>query len=339
MRKISIILVCVFAFMTTHAQNQGQFRGKPIVNVFANYGLGFGEKTDKHGFGGQTYHGGFELSRAYLGYEFMFNSNLSGKVVFDMGKGSEQSSLNRTAYVKFAMLSWKKNDIKIDAGLIGLKQFSVQEKFWGYRYIARSFNDMQGFGTSADLGISIEYNPFTWLSADLSFLNGGGYKKIDRDNKYKYGLGVTAYPTNYLVVRAYVDLYQHKADSLMPTIAPKDIKDRMTSTIFVGYENKYFSLGAEYNYMLNSGFVKDKNRFGFSVYSTVYAGKNWNIFGRFDSVDSKDDWNIKRDEKRIMLGMEYNPYKYLSVSPNITIIEPVKGKQSSFVNINVQFKI
>ena len=63
------------------------------------------------------------------------------------------SDLERVAYIKNAMLSWKTGNFTLDFGLIGLEQFNVQEKFWGYRYIMKSFQDEYKFGSSADMDL------------------------------------------------------------------------------------------------------------------------------------------------------------------------------------------
>ena len=64
----------------------------------------------------------------------------------------------------------KQGNIKTWFGLFDMLQFKVQEKFWGYRYLYKSYMDEYRFGSSADLGTGIQYTPFKdfqwqiWLS-------------------------------------------------------------------------------------------------------------------------------------------------------------------------------
>ena len=116
-------------------------KGKAIVQVFANFHAGFGAQENNIG---------FDLERAYLGYEYKFKGGLSVKAVMDIGKSSDVSDNQRLAYIKNAMVSWKKGNLTLNGGLISTTQFNFQEKFWGYRYVMKSFQDQYKFGSSAD---------------------------------------------------------------------------------------------------------------------------------------------------------------------------------------------
>ena len=84
-----------------------------------------------------------------------------------------------------------------------LRKFNFQEKFWGYRYAMKSFQDGYKFGSSADLGLSATYKFASWISADAIIVNGEGYKKIQKNDGLNYGLGVTLTPVKGLSVRLY----------------------------------------------------------------------------------------------------------------------------------------
>lgn len=199
MKRILISVVLAAICLSSFGQKQEekkkfQIKGQPIVTVFANYHAGIGNANKESG---------FALDRAYLGYQFSLTEKLSGKVVFDMGSTKVSGSdLERVAYIKNAMLSWKTGNFTLDFGLIGLEQFNVQEKFWGYRYIMKSFQDEYKFGSSADMGILGKYKFTKWLSADITISNGEGYKKLNGDNKYRYAVGATILPVKNLTLRS-----------------------------------------------------------------------------------------------------------------------------------------
>ena len=326
MKKILMSVVLIIACMSSFGQEEKkkfQITGKPIVTVFANYHAGLGDANKKSG---------FALDRAYLGYQFSLTEKLSGKVVFDMGSTKvDGADLERVAYIKNAMLSWKTGDFTLDFGLIGLEQFNVQEKFWGYRYIMKSFQDEYKFGSSADMGILGRYKFTKRLSADITISNGEGYKKLNGDNKYRYAVGATLFPVKGLTIRAYYDLASKSSDA-------DGLKDQQNLAFFAGYKHKLFSLGGEYNQMFNTKSKEDKDQNGFSVYSTVKLAEKFDAFGRYDNLASKDDWS-SADGQRVLIGIQYSPIKQLKIAPNFSTWNPRDGKSSSFAYLNIEFKL
>ena len=103
--KTKVILAGLLACIGISAKAQDvktdEPKGKAIVQVFGNFHSGFGTDNDNRG---------FELERSYFGYEYNFGNGLSAKAVMDIGKSSDVSDYHRIAYIKNAMITWKKND-------------------------------------------------------------------------------------------------------------------------------------------------------------------------------------------------------------------------------------
>lgn len=321
----AIISIPTFAQETkvekTEEKTEFKLTGKPIVTIYANYSAGLGHANKESG---------FALERSYLGYQFKVSNNLGGRVVFDVGPTKiPGSDLERVAYVKNAMLSWTPGNFTFNAGLIGLEQFEVQEKFWGYRYIWKSFQDEYKFNSSADMGIIAKYKFNKYVSADITFINGEGYKKLNKDNNNRYGAGITLTPIRELTLRAYYDRYDGDGENA---------KAQESMALFVGYKHKWFSLGLEYNKLWNSDFVGQQDKTGYSAYATVYLNKKFSAFGRYDDLSSKDHY-FKGDERRSIIGLQYEPLRYLRISPNFQTVNPSNGKASNFLFVNVEFKI
>ena len=54
-----------------------------------------------------------------------------------------------TAFLKIASVSWKTNEnMKINFGMIGTKNFKFMEKAWGHRYIYKSLQDKHKWASS-----------------------------------------------------------------------------------------------------------------------------------------------------------------------------------------------
>lgn len=306
--KTKVILAGLLACMGVTAQAQDAQAQEPkckaIVQVFGNFHTGFGEENDDRG---------FELDRSYFGYEYNCGNGLSTKAVMDVGKSSDVSDYQRIAYIKNAMVSWKKGGLTLNGGLISTTQFNFQEKFWGYRYLMKSFQDEYKFGNSADLGISVAYRFADWITADAIVVNGEGYKKIQVNDGLNYGLGVTLSPVKGLQIRLYGGLNEGGEDGS---------KDITNLAAFVGYKHKKFSIGAEYNQMWNAAYRDHADQSGYSIYASIKLSKTADLYARYDDLYSKDDWNIDKDEQAAILGAQFKLGNYVKISPNFRMSIP-----------------
>lgn len=295
------------AMAQTQNQQTEQPQGKVILTTFSSLNATF---TDEDG---AKNNAAFDLERAYLGYDYHFNSHWNAKVVYDMGKGDD-AKLQRLGYVKNAFVSYHNGGLKVEAGLTGTKSFAAQEKAWGYRYVYKSFMDENKWGSSADLGVMAEYQMTDWMSADLSCFNGEGYKKVQADNNFLYGLGLTLKPAKGLQLRAYAET-QASDDSAA--------KNQTTLAFSCAYQQEHFSLGAEYDLMINQGNVDGRHLQGFSAYATGHLSEVVDLYGRYDygtsSNDNDNNWNYAQDGQTAILGVQCKLNKLVSLSPNFRV--------------------
>ncbi|MBR3884120.1 MAG: hypothetical protein IKJ31_05115 [Bacteroidaceae bacterium] len=320
--KTKVILAGLLTCIGIGAQAQDikteEPKGKAIVLVFGNFHTGFGAENDNRG---------FELERSYFGYEYNFGKGLSAKAVMDIGKSSDVSDYQRIAYIKNAMVSWKNGKLTLNGGLISTTQFNFQEKFWGYRYIMKSFQDEYKFGSSADLGISVACKFADWISADAIIVNGEGYKKIQKNDGLNYGLGITLTPVKGFQIRVYGGLNESGEDNK---------KDISNLAVFAGYKHKMFMIGAEYNQMWNASYKDGADQNGYSIFTSVKLSKIADLYARYDDLYSKDDWNIAKDESAAILGAQFKVGKYVKIAPNFRMSMPkaddAKNGYSAYIN-------
>lgn len=156
----------------------------PIVQVFgnANYSI---EKN----------HYNFVLGRAHLGGKYAFNENWSAKIIIDRGRPTtirdfivtDSSGLTwnvspnvkegayYTMWLKFASVKWQvSQDFSIETGAILQNHYITQERFWGYRFVAQTFQDRYWGIPSSDLGFIAKYKVNDFLSFDAALTNGEG---------------------------------------------------------------------------------------------------------------------------------------------------------------------
>ena len=318
-------ILSAFSLMAQETTEEFKPSGKPIVTIFSNAHSTFVDETNTSA---------FEIQRAQFGYEYLYTKNFSGTIIFDVCDPNS-GELEMDAFLRAAALTYKTDKLLVNFGMIGLYEFKYQEKHWGYRYIMKSFQDEYKFGSTADLGLSVEYKFADFISADFTLVNGEGYKKIQSDNTYKGAMGITVTPIKNLDIRAYYSLM--KTDTSQQSFA-----------FFAGYKSERFRVGEEYNIQKNHDLINNQDYSGISMYSSVSISKKISIFGRFDHLTSTnklnedgDTWNYKKNGEAYIIGFEYAPIKGVKFSPNFRGWKPAddtKGFISSiYLNCEIKF--
>lgn len=343
MKKIVLIISALVLFVgfAVNAQEQTKFKPSGKVNgkVFFNYHY---DMTS-----GEEQESSFEIKRSYLGYDYNIAKGFKASVTLDVGKNDGGSDY--TAYLKKAQLEWTISPVvKLSLGMIGTLQFKEQEKFWGYRYIQKSFGDQYGFESSADIGLKAKFKISDSFSANAIIVNGEGYKNLqDEDGKQKVGASLV-YSKKGLTAKIY-------ADAVTTKLADEEgVETDVTSTSFAGFVGYKFSdqfrLGAEYNLLTNatkySKAAEDKDMNGLSFYSTYTFNKQWEVFGRYDKLSSNklkgedEKWNFSKNGGSVTAGLQYAPVKGVKMALNYQAynFEDSTKEDKSMIYMNLEFK-
>lgn len=341
LKNLFLALLVIAASLNAVAQEKAEFKPSGKVNgkVFFNYNYDMTEGEDKES--------GFEIKRAYFGYDYNIAKGLKASITLDVGKNDGGSDY--TAFLKKAQLEWKaSSSVKVALGMIGTIQFKEQEKFWGYRYIMKSFNDQYGFGASADLGVKANFKLSDVLSANAIIVNGEGYKKVqDEDGKQRYGASFI-YKNKGLIAKVYADATSAK---VMNEGGEEEDVNVSTLATFLGYKfSDKFRLAAEYNQLINGtkySKVADKHDLeGLSFYSTYTFNKKWEVFGRYDNLSSNtldgetEKWNLSKNGGAIATGVQYAPAKGVKMAFNYRNFahKDSSKEDKSQVYVNFEFK-
>ncbi len=339
-KKVSILAVALMCFVANPlvAQSQveeqttqneqetqeelfTQFSGKLKTRVFADYG---------HGLFNNNSVTNFNIKRAVLGYTAEFGKGFSADLEIDFASTEDDTGVDEYAtYVRNAELIWEHQNLKINFGVITPKIFNYIERFWGYRYIVKSPMDQYSFGPSRDLGVSVVYNVGDWLSLDATMLNGDGYKFFETDNNQKYSLGATFEPTDYLSFRAYGEVYDDNN-------AVIDGENQSVVSAFAGYKQNGLAIGLEYDYLWNRGFIEDRDEEIFSVFAHYKISKMYNVFARYDKIESKDNWD--GSQEAYYLGMEYNPVKYVKLAPMLSYKKSFAKEGAPYLGVYLELR-
>lgn len=297
--------------------------GSPFAKIYTNAHTQVSEQKNETA---------FEITRAYLGYEYEFSKNFSAKINLDFGN-PESGKFQHVAYLKYAYLNYRNRNFSIYFGMIKTSLFEIQEKNWGHRYILKSFMDEYKFESSADIGVSLTYKINDILSIDAILVNGEGYKSVQLDSTYRGGAGITITPFQDFILRGYFD-YEKKDEPLV------------NFTTFIGYSNDALSAGLEFNIENNNNYDKDHNLTGYSAYASYQVNKWFEVFGRYDYLTSNklsgepDPWNISNDGQLFMAGLEFTPVKGIKLAPNYKGWLPSAGASSliSWIYLSAEIK-
>jgi len=306
MKKLLLIpffCICFNFALQAQEDKEEEKAGKVSAKIYGNFNYGLNDANNSTA---------FEIARAYFGYERAINDFFFAEVKLDIGSPddiSEFSRIYRYTYFKNAYLGFHKNNLTAWFGLMDMLQFKMQEKFWGYRYLYKTFMDEYRFGPSADIGTGVSYSFSKYFTADLVISNGEGYKRPQNDNNYKIGYGMTVSPVDGYTIRTYF------------TIFTKEIP-QMSATVFMGYSRDRFRIGGEFIHQWNYDFYSKHNRYGYSIYSTYAFNEKWEIFARYDQLysnilnENTIPWNLPNDGSAIIAGFQYAPIRQLNMALN-----------------------
>lgn len=351
-KQIAITLMMLISAFALKAQTEFKPGGSGIGTVFFNYKYDLTEDV--------TRASSFNLERAYLGYKYDFTQNLSGRVIFDMAYDPTVKSF--TVFAKNAYLDWGLSPhFKLSFGLIPLRHFDYQDKFWGYRYIMKTFTDEYGMGTTADLGVNAEIPVNNILSFNVFAINGEGFRSLqDNFGMHKFGGNVTVKPVEGLSFRVHYDMMGNKY-RLADTLPVQDTSTISVFTAFAGYEVKdLFRIGVEYNMMNNAyqftKYADNRQLSGISIFGTYIINPKWEVFARYDMLTSntpggfEDPWNYAPSKPKVtaytngsmvMGGMQYKITKGVNVALNyrtyINDNEALTNPSAVYLNLGMGF--
>jgi hypothetical protein len=326
MKKILLLLPVIVSVFCHGQDNEARDSpGQVNVKIYTHFNTSLG---------GMVPGTAFEVKRAYFGYQRSFGTYFSSEIKLDIGSPddvSEFSLIRRYTYFKNAYVSFEKGKIKSWFGLFDMLQYKVQEQFWGYRYLYKSYMDEYRFGPSADLGTAIMYSPFRHLQADFTISNGEGYTSLQFDNIYKFGGGITLTPFEGFTFRAYYASYL--------TGNPQ-----WSITGFAGYKAAKWRAGGEYIHQMNYRFNQGLNRYGYSVYSTYVISGQWEVFVRYDQLysnilpESSVPWNLVDDGSAMIGGLQYAPVDQVKISLNYQdwVEYAQNGESEPFLYLNFE---
>jgi hypothetical protein len=326
--RLTILFILIIAYgslfsqFDVSSQKAGKMYGKIFFDAFTQLGS-------------ESSISGMEIKRAYFSYKYQYDKNFYALLKVDIGSpedDSRYSLLKRYAYFKNVGIGYKKDKFTFNIGIIDMLAFKHQEKIWGHRYINKVFLDRYKFSPSADIGFNASYDFNKYISVNLGFYNGEGYANIQSDNSYNQGLGIISHPLSNSTIKIYLDYTKKEIVRWgIYTFASYTIQDKIT-------------ISSEYNFQANSDYNINDNRFGYSIYSSYDITTKYQLFARYDKLNSNvkenDDipWNIHKDGSAITAGVQVTLIDGLRFSVNYQDWYPyaANGQNLKFLFFNLE---
>jgi hypothetical protein len=295
-----------------------------FANIFASYYYGSTSIVPKTA---------FEMPTALLGYSANFSEKLKATLIYDVTRTTSSIEVfdgdgnpidlnyfegsKYTAFLKMAEIFYSINDyIDFRVGqLLNTQYLTTQDKFWGYRYIYFTYQEVHRYGNPADFGAQLDFKLGNKLINQFSITNGEGpFRHQDSSGKFLFSNNVEFRPIPGMVLKLYADFAPSPE-----TVA--EAKDKYAISAFAGYKTESFRFALEYNQVFNYGFRSNNQYYGVSSFSSVKLTNKFDILARYDYINKSNTLNIEKGHF-LLGGVQFTPHKNFFCSLNIRSLNP-----------------
>jgi hypothetical protein len=327
---ISLLIVLVCSGYHSHAQDEG----KVLARIYTGFYHDFDNTLERQS--------AFDFTTGIIGYTRKLGEKVKATLLYDVTRTTHFDGLETfpgsfegskyTAFLKMGQIDWTIHPgFTLSVGqLLNQQYLTVQDKWWGFRYVAVTFQEKYRYGMPADFGARFTYGTADEkLKWSLSAVNGEGpFRYQDDNSKFLLSTNVEYFPLKNFLVKLYVDWEN-------PSEETHENSDRNVVSGFLGYKTEKLMTGCELNYVTNYGFVKGLNYRGYSFYGSYL------LFDKVSALARLDYGNLMshEDEFYAIFGGQYEPVKNYFVSLNFRMykFDPAKY-HGNRLNVNFAAK-
>ncbi len=373
MKRIRTVLVLLLAIVAASAAFAAETSVKGTI-----YTTWMLNKTD-----GADNYNTFSIDRAYFGAESKLSDYTSMRITFDIRP--EKFSTKKTTVVdsdgdtvtvpamsaydgnpiilKYAYADWKIKPVaqyvRVRFGLQPTMYLNYMDGIWSRRYIEKNINDLNGWTSTADLGLSALFTlgPQGNLGeVGLSVLNGTKYSDVTDKNKNKdinLFAKISPFYNNgdFNLVSFFGQFYTGTQNvAIAGTTKASDWKRQIVS---LGGKLAYqkavdFCIDANFQTLGQGAGKSDLKQRGLSFWGDLYLNqlvpaksllKTLVLFGRVDAYDPNSDLD-KDCNTMAIAGVECSPVKGVKASLDYRNIGYQADNVTSqkYVYLNTEFK-
>ncbi len=285
----------------------------------------------------------FRFNQGIMGYKHTFSDKLGALIMLDVTRTTHILEITDTAgnplnysyfegskytaYLKMAEIKWNINRyLTFRVGqLLNTQYLTLQDKFWGYRYVEVTMQEKFRMGMPADFGAQLDFKYKDRFLNQFSVVNGEGpFRHQDDSGRFLYSDNIQYTPTENIILKMYAD-YSPASDTALLKA------DKYTLALFAGYKTGRFRIGAEYSKVFNYKFENNSYFTGMSLFGSVKINEKFNLLGRYDHVELNND---KTDY--YIAGVQYTAAQFLNTSLNFRYYSK-KELPFVFVSFGIKF--
>ncbi len=312
--KRLVLTVFVLILLVITVSVSAQEKGKVFARIYTGFYHNFDETLEQQS--------GFDFTTGILGYSRKLSNDVKATLLYDVTRtthflgldtfGGSFEGSKYTAFLKMAQIDWTFTPgFTLSVGqMLNQQYLTLQDKWWGFRYVSVTFQEKYRYGMPADFGARFTYSSgsenFKW---SISAVNGEGpFRYQDKNSKFLLSTNIEYYPVKNLLVKAYLD-WENPSEETMSNL------DKSVFSGFTGYKTDKLMLGFEYNYVTNYRFLMDNDFKGFSFYAAYALWEKIKVLCRMDYGNLKSE---KTDYYSI-IGFQYLPVENYFISLNLRL--------------------
>jgi len=282
----------------------------------------------------------FDVSTAQVGLIKNINNKIKAIILYNVTQTTRDISVkdsvgnsltvnyikgsDYTLFLKQAEVTWKTSNItEFSAGQILNEQYlTVQDKFWGYRYIMYTMQEYFRFGHQADFGFRWAIN-FKKIRFSSAITNGEGpFYKQDKNGFLQYALNFQ-YLSDKWIFKIYSSYY------------PGEKNVQWCINPFLAYKSEKIKIGLEASKVYNYNWQEGNEFTGYSFFLTYKINEEWSALLRQDYIEKN---LLYKNLSYSLIGFEYCIDKSLKVSLNQRLLNTnAVNTWQSFINIGFTF--
>ncbi|MBT3209639.1 MAG: hypothetical protein HN704_11750 [Bacteroidetes bacterium] len=336
-----IIIILVFIpFFVFSQEKQAEKKAKiDVSNFFGRIYTGFYYGLDDN----IKPKSAFGISTAILGFHHQISERVKATIIYDVTRTTNaidvSDSLGNflnvsyfegskyTAFLKMAKISWEfTKNFELSVGqLLNQQYLTVQDKWWGFRYVNVTYQEAYRYGMPADFGARITYNHHNILKYSISIVNGDGpFRHQDDNSKFLVSNNFEVNLFKNAIAKIYFD-YEPGSEN--------GSAEKTALSAFAGYKTKNLMLGFEYSKVSNYKFVEANNFDGVSIYSSYRILQNTKALTRIDYGNLLEN---SKNNLYFIFGFEHEPAKNFFVSLNYRYDDRIDSNQIH-ANFGIKF--
>jgi hypothetical protein len=283
----------------------------------------------------------FDMNTALLGVKAKLGDKVTAILIYDVAKTTGDISVkdssgkplqvslfkgsDYTVFLKQAEVNYKPTkELEFAIGQLLSEQYlTVQDNFWGYRYVAFTMQERYKYGYPADFGLRMAYhNDNIRLSATVSNGEGPFYKQ-DSQGYMMYAMDIEFRPNKNLIFKVYGDMYSNNKTT------------RQALSLFAGYKIEKFRIGAESCWVENDQWNNLNDYTGYSGFVACQLSNKWSVLVREDYLENSLYY---KNTSFSILGVQYEIAKNASVSLNSkSLVNSTLKQEQICLNVGVKF--